>query len=120
MRSDIDCPGDTISYNCSILSNSETVQLIWSVEIPGLVPITITYDNSSVLNSSDNLAMNISSILLSYINDTYIHSMIILTVLRDVKINGTKLKCAIDNLENIATTLFVNTSGIFMVVRWSF
>ncbi len=111
LRSDIDCPGDTIAYNCSILSNSETIRLIWSVQFPGLMPITIAYDDSSVLNNMNYLAMNISTVLTSYVDSTYVDSIIVLTVLRNVIMNGTKLECGVSALENIKTIILVNTSG---------
>ena len=114
VRSDIDCPGDTISYNCSILSNSETVHLIWNVEFPGLMPISIAYDNTSVLNNLDNLAMNINTTLSNYIDNEYIESIIVLTVLRNVIMNRTRLVCGIGDLENTITSVIVNTSGKFL------
>ena len=92
-REDIDCPGDTISYNCSIQSNSETVQLTWRVTLPGQMPIDITYDNTSNLNTVDNLGFSITTTLTTYTRDEYIESTIVFTVLRDVVMNGTELEC---------------------------
>ena len=112
-RSDIDCPRDTISYNCSIQSNGETVHLVWNITLPGSMPITIRYDNTSILNNMNNLAMSISTMLTQYRNDEYIESLLILTVLRNVSMNGTRLDCIIEELDNKTLFIFVNSSGFY-------
>ena len=112
-RTDIDCPMDTISYNCSILSNSETVHLIWRVTLPGGMLINITYDNTSIPNNIDNLAMGIDSTLTTYRIDEYIESIIVLTVIRNVILDGNILECDISNLDSKTATVFVNSSRKF-------
>ena len=111
-RVDIECPGDTISYNCSIWSNSETVQLTWRVTLPGEAPMVMTYDGSSSLNTVDNLGMDISTILTSYMSDQYIASSITLTILRGVPMNGSLLECFTERLDDDSDTIYVNSSGI--------
>ncbi len=114
MRPDIDCPGDTISYNCSIQSNSETVHLMWSVTLPGSTPLSIIYDNTSVINSMDNLAMGVSTVLTQYRRDEYIESMIILNILG---CNDSDLLCSIGDLESMSAYLSsVNSSGIQHII----
>ena len=109
----IDCPGDTISYNCSILSNSETLHLTWCVTFPGLVPINMTYDSSSNVSILDYLGMNISTTLTAYNRSSgYIESIITLTVLTDV--NGTELECSISDLDNDIITTLVYSSGVLI------
>ncbi len=49
-RPNIDCPGDTLSYNCSVVMNTDRVDLTWIITLPGQIPISITYDDTSVLN----------------------------------------------------------------------
>ena len=118
-RDDIYCPGDTISYNCSIVSNTETPHLIWSVILPGLTPINLTYDSTSNPNTISHIDMNISATLTElittatteFVNKVYIESIIVITVLKNVTMNGTKLECSILNLDAKSTILFVNTSG---------
>ena len=118
-RDDIYCPGDTISYNCSITSNSEMPHLTWKVTFPGLEPINFTYNRSSSILWIDHLDMNISITLLNftttslteYVNEEFIESMLIFTVLENVTMNGTIVECGIANLHNDTATLFANTSG---------
>ena len=111
-RGDINCPGDTISYKCSVLSNSKTIELTWRVTLPGMMPIDITYDSMSILNTVDtDLGYNITTTLTDFTVDEYIESTIVFTVLRGVAVNGTVLECISENLDIYATTLFVNMSS---------
>ena len=109
---DIDCPGDTIIYNCSILSNSETVHLTWGINFPGLIPINLTFDGNSVPNNAVYLDFNVSVTLTEYRSDRYIESIIILTLLKNFSMNGTLVKCSIDpDLDSSSVIVPVNTSG---------
>ena len=111
-RPDIDCPGDTISYLCTIFvsNNSDLVKLFWRVKFSGLMPINITYDSTSKLESVDYLSMNISSTLTHFSNES-IESVIVLTVLRNVSINGTKLTCSFFDSTNDTAIVNINTPG---------
>ena len=109
---DIDCPGDTIVYNCSILSNSETVHLIWSIDFPGYVPFNLTFDGHSTLNNVVHLDFNVSATLTEYTLDKYIESIVTLTLLKNFSMNGTLVKCSIDpDLDSFSVVVPVNTSG---------
>ncbi len=119
-RTDIDCPMDTISYNCSILSNSERVHLTWSVTLPGSMPVTITYDNTSILNNMNNLAMSVNTMLTTYRRDELVESLIVFTIIRNIVLNETMLECsisgvdsegAISDLDSEAIKVFVNSTG---------
>ena len=111
-RSDIDCPGDTLSYRCSVVSNSETVQLTWRVTLPGMMPVNITYDNTSIPNTVDTaFGNNITTTLTNFTADLYIESTNVFTVLRDVTMNGTEIACISAHLDDNSTTVFVNISG---------
>lgn len=110
-RLDIDCPGDTIPYHCSILSNSETIQLAWKVTFPEMVPLSISYDGSSVSNNSDMLGMNITAIVSNYIAEEVIESVITLTILRNVSMNGTILECSSEDLDNVTLDVDVDSNG---------
>ena len=94
------------------MSNSETVQLTWRVTLPGQMPINITYDNTSSLDTVDYLGMNITSTLTEYISDEYIESTLVITVLRGVDINGTELECLYNELDASTARVYVNISGI--------
>ncbi len=119
-RTDIDCPMDTISYNCSILSNSERVHLRWRVTLPGSMPVTITYDNTSILNNMDNLAMGVITTLTTYRRDEYIESLIVFTVVRNIVLNGTMIECSISDLDNDVVTLFINSSSKYNIYSYQF
>ena len=110
-RDDINCPGDTIFYRCFIASNSETVQLTWRVTLPGMMPVNITYDNTSIPNTVNTvLGNNITTTLTNFTVDLYIESTIMFTVLRDVTMNGAVLECISEDLEIYTTTVFINIS----------
>ena len=113
-REGIDCPGDTVYYNCSILSNSENVHLYWNVTFPGLMPISIFYDNTSNVNIMDYWSMNISSILLDYRSEEYIESIIVLTVLQNFSMNGTEVICGITDLINESVIVQLDTSSMLI------
>ena len=115
-RDDIECPGDTIPYRCSIQSNSETVQLTWRVTLPGQTAINITYDNTSSLNTEDNLAINVITTLTEFTIDEYIESTIVFRVLSDVAMNQTKLDCVSEDLDEETLFVFVNTTGMYSVI----
>ena len=106
---EIDCPGDTLSYNCSIQSNTETLHLTWTVEIPDLPPIGITYDNTTSVGSESLLDMNITTSLVA-LREGYIQSDITLVIL-DAYMNGTVLRCSIADLNSDMEKISVNTSG---------
>ena len=111
---DIDCPGDTISYNCTIETNSEIPpHLTWNVTVPGFTPLSVTYNENSTLDIINDLGMNISTILV-VANDGYIKSVILLTITKYVNLNGTVVECSIGpNLRSEAVTLYVDSSGKF-------
>ena len=111
-RSDIECPGDTLSYQCSIQSNSESVRLNWQIFFPGENSVNITYDNSSMANQLHFLGRGITTVLSRYIADVLVESILMLTVLRDVDImNGTIIECSSGDLDSLMINVYVNTSG---------
>ena len=118
LREDIECPGDTILYNCFVPSNSEIVQLTWRITLPGIRPFNITYDNIDDLNTVDDLGMNITTNLTSYRRDEYIESVIVLTVLRETFINGTLLECLSEELDSDSEVIIVMQSGAVCFSRF--
>ena len=110
-RTDIECPRDTVTYNCLI--NSKVVDplyLRWTVSVPGLNPMIVTYDNTSD-NSSNLLVMNIYSRLVRY-ESGEIESTIVFSLLQTI--NGTTLECGITGLDRDILTVFVNNSAGIM------
>ena len=55
--------------------------------------------------------MGVSTILTSYISDEYIESIIVLTLLSNVMMDGIRIECGIGNLNNMTTNVSVNLSG---------
>ncbi len=113
-RQDIECPGDTIPYMCSVQSNSETVQLRWLITFPGQDAITVLYSNDSDQNIMDRvyLDMNITTTLIVYSReDEFIESELELTVLQNIPMNGTMLECRSEGLDSELRIVSVNTSG---------
>ena len=81
------------------------------------MPISFTYDNTSTLYDIHHLDINISVTLtkLDIIATTEfvnIESIIVITVLKNVPMNETKLDCSITGHDSDSTVLFVSTSGI--------
>ena len=113
---DIECPGMTIPYRCSVVSNSETVQLTWLASFPGGEEVTISYVDDSTLTMTQDLGLGITSVLTQYTRDVFIESEITLTVLQN-SMNGTVLECSTENLAEELVTVYVNISlGEFFVV----
>ena len=115
---DIDCPGDFISYNCSIFSNSETVLLTWRVTFPDfpMMPFTITYDEQSLVDNGNNdyISLNTgysSTLLTDYVQDEYIKSILVFELSSNITFNDTKVECESADLDNMTTYLSINSSG---------
>ncbi len=106
---EMDCPGDTISYNCSIMSNTEDLHLTWSVEFPNSLPINITYSDDGSLREIDMLDVGIRATLMDF-RGGYVQSSITLVVFNS-SMNGTIVKCSIANLDLDNVTILINTSG---------
>ena len=104
-RPDIDCPGDTISYNCSIESNTTNLHLTWNIILPDLSSESITYDNDSVVNNLDSLPLSINTLLSKYVSGQYIESIIFFMVIRNGTLNGTKFQCSIQDLDEMSGVL---------------
>ena len=107
----IECPGDTITYRCSINSNSETVQLEWMITFPGQGTFMMLYNDPGQLNSVDDLGMSITTMLTEYRRDEFIQSDLVLTVLQNVSMNGTVVECGTEDLASENASVHVNTSG---------
>ncbi len=84
------------------------------------MPVTITYDNTSLLNNMDNLAMGVNTMLTTYRRDEVIESLITFTIIRNIVLNETMLECsisgldsegAISNLDSETIKVFVNLSS---------
>ena len=112
VSSDIDCPGDTLTYNCSIESNSETLHLTWNITFPEEIPIDFTFNSTSILFTWYDWDIGVSAVLTGYIDQEYVKSTIIFTIMNDVILDGTELECSITDLGNEISILYINTSGM--------
>ena len=102
---------------CSVQSNSENVELEWLVTFPGQdTIIMILYTNDSERNAVDYLPMNLTARLTQYRMDEGVESEIVLTVLRNVSMNGTIVECMSEDLASEVEIVYVNTSGIVMFI----
>ena len=110
-RTDIECSGDTITYRCSVLSNSESIILMWFVTIPGKETVNITHDKRSLLDNVDYLGINITARLVDFTDQDSIESIIVLTVLDDPSVDRTVVECRSAHLDSEMTEVFVNKSG---------
>jgi hypothetical protein len=112
---DMDCPGDTLSYNCSIKSNTEELQLMWNITYPDNTQIAIMYDQYSTIGAINKLEKNITASLLRYNSlDGYIESWLNLTVLEvDKNIDGTTVECRIRDLDFEDDTLSIRIAGMY-------
>lgn len=85
---------------------------MWRVTLPEHMPISITYDSTSRLNSTDNLNDFISVIPVVYERDEYIESVLQLVLQDTLSLNLTVVECIIEGLGIDSITLIVNSSGI--------
>ncbi len=76
------------------------------------MPIGITYNSTSILNDTDYLDASISTLLNEYREGEYIESVLVLTILSDVILNGTIVECIFSSISSQQTLLFINTSGM--------
>ena len=111
MFEEIDCPGDTISYNCSIQSNTETLHLSWTVLFPNMDPIEIThYSDSSFDDEEYQLSDVIINTTLVDVREGYIESAITLLVTNS-SMNGSILECSISDLDSDEIVITIISSG---------
>ncbi len=75
------------------------------------MPISITYDNTSVLEQIDLLTMTFSTVLTNYTDDVYVESIVVLNVLKNTPVNGTGLECSIGDLDVKTAYVFSSTSS---------
>ena len=82
---------------------------MWLITFPGQDTITILYTNISDQDPMNHSA--VSSTLTQYRSDEFIESQIVLTVLRNVSMNGTRLECRSENLTSATEIVHFATSG---------
>ena len=106
----INCPGDKLSYNCLIQSNSESLHLTWRITTPGSTPVTIDV-NSTFIDSIDTYDITLDN----YEQDALIESTVDLTVGTDNSLELTLLECSIGELSNTSIVVFLNMSGNYVI-----
>lgn len=121
-RPNIDCPGDSILFRCSIQSNTETPNLIWRVTLlmSGSPPLSIHFNTTSPKTSRLNSFINTTLLLQE---SEHMESTLELVV-PEVSDNNnimTMIECLAMDFEPDLYTLHVNTSGKQAWIRnsWS-
>ena len=84
---------------------------MWQVSFPGENSANITYYNSSMINQLHFLRNGITTLLSRYSAEVFAESILTLTVLQDVDMNGTIIECSSENLDSVMRNVYVNTSG---------
>ncbi len=79
------------------------------------MPIGIAYNNTSILNNIDYLDASISTLLTEYREGEYIESVLTLTILNDIILNGTTVECSFSNISSGQSFVFINISGMNLV-----
>lgn len=81
------------------------MQLTWNVSQTDQTVFTITYDDASTPNVTNNLGTNIASVFTRYISDEYIESMLAIVVMQNV--SGTQVECKSDALDSETAVLSI-------------
>ncbi len=116
--SSVDCPGDTISYECSVVSDRSPLFLTWIITFPnnlGLIPITITYNMSSTINSTSTFPMD-TSIRFTDMGAVYLVSAISFSNLIDDGLVGTEIQCKREDAEMMTKILQLVTIGKLYII----
>lgn len=101
-RPRMECEGDIIPYKCVIISNSESLHLIWYVTLPDLRRLDVRFDNTSSLDTVRSLGNNITAVLTSFNGSGgRIESTIYLVIQRGLVATGTGLLCGIQIYDNV-------------------
>ena len=114
-RPEIECPGDTITYNCSIQSNSEALQLIWRISISGQMPIDVIYNDTSNFANMSRLNGYITTSLTKFIRDECIESTLVITVQPNASTSHLMLQCFIEGLGSDFSDVVINSSSKLII-----
>ena len=63
------------------------------------------------MNISATLTGRTTTATTIFVNEEYIESIIVITVLKNITMNETKVDCRIADLDSDSAIVFVNTSG---------
>ncbi len=113
-RNDIECPGDTRPYRCSIVSDSD--QLTWTISIQGQMSINITYSE----NTNDRTSLNsyITTVLTEHRSGVLIRSILEVTVRPDIPTDQIMLECSNANV-NDSAHFRINTARKYSILSSS-
>ncbi len=74
------------------------------------------YTNFSDAERLDVLGMNVTTNLTNNDRGDFIESVVKITVLQNVSMNGTLVECRSEDLDSEMATVYVNTSGILLII----
>ena len=108
----IQCPNDHLAYSCTVSSTvNDYLQLIWRVTPPGELPISIIYDESSMIGDVKMLNDYISITLIEF-NRRFTMSTLSVTLPENLlSVNLTKLECITSYSDKDTVDLILNSSG---------
>lgn len=112
------CPGDTLSYNCSLWTYTWNPRLQWHVRYPKQEPVIVSYTGASYRHWPRYFGPSTKSTLTEYSTSRapFMVSEITLVVMRHVPIYGTEVKCTVDDMDptSIKIKHRVLNQGIYM------
>ena len=110
-----DCPGDVITYNCSIFSNAEELELTWRIILPHMSANSATLTKSARINSfflaKSAIALAKATLTKFEKTNEYIESSLELYLLKDVPMNNTIIECRIHDLDVQNIEVILHTPG---------
>lgn len=120
-RHGLECPGDTIPYNCLIQSNSEALHLIWHLTFPDSHALIEIIFNGSSTSLAHETRLNgyINASLIGYTEDMYIESSLVITVHPNASMNQLFLQCLIEDLGNDSSNVLINSSSESIIYHCS-
>ena len=106
------CPGDRISYHCSIESGYEDLYLTWLITIRDNSPINITYTINSPLrvNISIGPSNTVTSTLTNYSRFNYANSALTFNLTGGIDWDETMIECATEG-ESSSLVLAYQATG---------
>ncbi len=89
----------------------QTNHLIWNITFPNLMPLSATYNSSSLINRERSLPLATRTFLTQYRSAEYIESLLVFTVMKDVILTGTRVECEFRDHDKKTDTLFINNNN---------
>lgn len=114
IHSDIDCPGDHITYTCTVHSNSITLDLVWNITLSAEMSQQVAFSSAADLNRIINLNRNAFVVLEEYDSGNSARSTFTLVPEVGVTLSQTAIWCRIPGVQStpVSTIDVTNPAGI--------